>query len=147
MKYIASKIYGMPITRRGFLAVCAAVLGFAACERRHRAGGPLVLGPAAGFGEGPTSLEIYRIQVMRSGNAYRAVSLVCTHQTCLLTPKPEGFTCPCHGSQFGRDGAVLTGPATVNLPWYRLSISEKQELLLHRAEQVGPEWKLEWVPS
>lgn len=37
----------------------------------------------------------------------------CTHAGCAL-PAVSGDTinCPCHGSRFGLDGAVLRGPAT-----------------------------------
>lgn len=42
----------------------------------------------------------------------RALDLTCTHLGCRVTATENGFTCPCHGSRFAPDGAVLTGPAT-----------------------------------
>lgn len=44
------------------------------------------------------------------------VSAVCTHQRCMILWDAEGgdepsWLCPCHGSRFARDGAVLAGPA------------------------------------
>jgi Rieske Fe-S protein len=43
----------------------------------------------------------------------RAVSLRCTHLGCLLrfNAAERSWDCPCHGSRFAVDGAVLEGPA------------------------------------
>jgi glycine/D-amino acid oxidase-like deaminating enzyme/nitrite reductase/ring-hydroxylating ferredoxin subunit len=47
-----------------------------------------------------------------------AVSLRCTHLGCLLrfNSAERSWDCPCHGSRFDVDGAVLEGPATEPLP-------------------------------
>ncbi len=41
----------------------------------------------------------------------------CTHLECLFSwdQSRERFICPCHGSEYSRDGVALTGPATRNL--------------------------------
>lgn len=43
-----------------------------------------------------------------------AVWRICTHGACEVTWDPESrdLLCPCHGSRFAEDGAVLLGPAT-----------------------------------
>jgi glycine/D-amino acid oxidase-like deaminating enzyme/nitrite reductase/ring-hydroxylating ferredoxin subunit len=43
-----------------------------------------------------------------------AVSPSCTHMGCLVSfnGAERAWECPCHGSRFGLDGAVLQGPAT-----------------------------------
>ncbi len=67
-------------------------------------------------GEGKTlrhrgeRLAVYRDP---QGNAH-ALSSVCTHLGCLVkfNNAEKTWDCPCHGSRFGIDGAVLDGPAT-----------------------------------
>jgi glycine/D-amino acid oxidase-like deaminating enzyme/nitrite reductase/ring-hydroxylating ferredoxin subunit len=46
--------------------------------------------------------------------AQHAVSPTCTHMGCLVSfnSAEKAWECPCHGSRFGLDGAVLQGPAT-----------------------------------
>lgn len=46
-----------------------------------------------------------------------AVSATCTHMGCIvrLNRAERSWDCPCHGSRFGLDGRVLSGPATKNL--------------------------------
>ncbi|HET7533387.1 MAG TPA: FAD-dependent oxidoreductase [Nocardioidaceae bacterium] len=46
--------------------------------------------------------------------AQHAVSPTCTHMGCLISfnGAEKAWECPCHGSRFGLDGAVLQGPAT-----------------------------------
>lgn len=47
-----------------------------------------------------------------------AVSIRCTHLGCLVrfNAAETSWDCPCHGSRFGTDGAVLEGPAVDPLP-------------------------------
>jgi nitrite reductase/ring-hydroxylating ferredoxin subunit len=46
-----------------------------------------------------------------------AVSPVCTHMGCHLSwnPVERSWDCPCHGSRFTGEGAVIQGPATRDL--------------------------------
>jgi nitrite reductase/ring-hydroxylating ferredoxin subunit len=63
-------------------------------------------------GQGRTG--VYRDE---SGKVH-AVSVRCTHQGCILrfNAAETSWDCPCHGSRFDVDGAVLEGPAVRPLP-------------------------------
>jgi nitrite reductase/ring-hydroxylating ferredoxin subunit len=56
-----------------------------------------------------------------TGNQFFALSTRCTHQGCVVTPFSTGAgacVCPCHGSRFAIDGAVVGGPAAAALARY-----------------------------
>ena len=67
-----------------------------------------------------------------------AVRAVCTHLACITTWKPEleVIACPCHGSQFRRDGTKITGPATGPLPWLHMWLSDQGDLMVDRARPL-----------
>lgn len=52
------------------------------------------------------------IHIVRSAdNTFKALSLLCTHKGCVVRPVGTTFECPCHGSEFSAEGAVLSPPA------------------------------------
>jgi cytochrome b6-f complex iron-sulfur subunit len=64
------------------------------------------------------SMAVYR----EAGQVY-AISTVCTHLGCIVKPGPDGFKCPCHGSEFEADGTVRKGPAPRPLDWLAVTVS------------------------
>jgi Rieske Fe-S protein len=53
-----------------------------------------------------------------------AFTATCTHQQCTVTGFTEGvFQCPCHGSRYNTNGAVVRGPATQNLRRFNATIT------------------------
>ncbi len=59
--------------------------------------------------------------LLNTDGEVHAVSAICTHMGCRLKPdtpaqRPAGLHCLCHGSRFGRRGAVLQGLAPSPLP-------------------------------
>jgi cytochrome b6-f complex iron-sulfur subunit len=62
----------------------------------------------------PLRHEAGRFYLMHNAEGLLAFSWVCTHLGCTVPWRPaEGrFHCPCHQSQFDRQGRVLAGPAT-----------------------------------
>jgi cytochrome b6-f complex iron-sulfur subunit len=65
------------------------------------------------------------IYVVRDGGQYMALSMVCTHKGCTVRPISDtaitSFECPCHGSEFSSDGAVLSPPAKTPLVRYTVT--------------------------
>jgi cytochrome b6-f complex iron-sulfur subunit len=69
------------------------------------------------------------IYLHRAGpNAFIALHAQCTHQGCQPEPVGERMICPCHGSEFSLEGAVLQGPAERPLP--RFEVREQGEELM-----------------
>ena len=51
------------------------------------------------------------LYVYRHGDGgFSAVSTRCMHQGCQVEPVAGHLICPCHGSEYANDGAVLKGP-------------------------------------
>jgi cytochrome b6-f complex iron-sulfur subunit len=61
-----------------------------------------------------TKLKERRVFIVRSGNIFQAISVVCTHLGCAVEfSKAKGiFECPCHGSKYYRTGDKLCRPCT-----------------------------------
>ncbi len=82
------------------------------------------------IGDSPTPSVIVRksgamqgpIHVVRTADHnYTALSLLCTHKGCVIRPVGTGFECPCHGSEFSSEGAVLSPPAKESLVRYAVT--------------------------
>ncbi len=84
----------------------------------------------SGFGDGSavrvraSGLE-EEIALLRLGDgSLRALGTTCTHLGCQVRPGGEFLVCPCHGSTFDRQGAVVRGPAQRPLTSYPVAVSE-----------------------
>jgi Rieske Fe-S protein len=113
---------GPAATRRDFLkALIPAMVGLVGCWRYltptravvpREVRVPLDDVPRGGA----LVLPEYGLAVARGrGGSIRALDLTCTHLGCRVTATENGFSCPCHGSRFDENGAVLSGPATRSL--------------------------------
>jgi len=83
--------------------------------------------------------ETHVVWVIRSpGTAPKVFSPICPHLACRFSwsPGARHFVCPCHGSVFSIDGAVLAGPSPRPLD----TLPHKVELgeLLVKWEQFKP---------
>jgi cytochrome b6-f complex iron-sulfur subunit len=67
------------------------------------------------------------------GGGFAAVSSVCTHRGCTVDLGGPGLACPCHGSQYDREGRVMRGPANRALTSYPVRATG-DELII----EVGP---------
>jgi Rieske Fe-S protein len=63
------------------------------------------------------------IIIRSTDTVYIALSKVCTHSQCTVTynSSTSELPCPCHGSKFTKEGAVVNGPATSPLKKYNVT--------------------------
>ncbi|MDJ0763839.1 MAG: Rieske (2Fe-2S) protein [Myxococcota bacterium] len=119
------------LDRRSFLvasgsACILAVSGMSSCEETEEGGeveqgefpvgqvNDFTLGQVKRFDEGP-------FFVLRDEQGLWAMTAICTHQQCDVGVGETELPCPCHGSIFDFDGAVIRGPA--NRPLDNLSVN------------------------
>jgi Rieske Fe-S protein len=69
--------------------------------------------------------------LLRDAGGLYAISSRCTHLGCTVERQPDGFHCPCHGSQFAPDGQVRQGPATRPLSYLKLTLSSQGQVVVH----------------
>jgi len=93
------------------------------------------------FAIGSVTLDTrFGIFVARAQEGFYALGAVCTHLGCLTTWKADSgeIACPCHGSTFGRDGKVNSGPAPEPLPWLKVWIGDDGNLMVDRSTTLPP---------
>lgn len=130
------------IPRRQLL-ICGGMAAFSlvACsEPQRQSRSRLVdLGPEAQFQEGVTDLPLQRLRILRRGDSFWAIQMVCTHQECVLKPLGNGYECPCHGSVFDSRGRVVQGPAAVDLPWFETFVRDSHLMVDLKQPSKAPE--------
>lgn len=90
------------------------------------------LGEAANYPAGSRTIrrDIPAVIDNRDG-VIVAYGLTCTHLGCIVEEDRDGFACPCHGSLYDADGAVLQGPAQKPLKKLRVEVLENNSLKLY----------------
>lgn len=92
------------------------------------------LGPASNYPlDSRTLLSDPPAVLLHTENGFSALSLVCTHLGCTVEGDTQGFTCPCHGSRYDKDGNVTHGPAQKPLRILRVEVTEDGNLKLFTA--------------
>ncbi|MEQ1854867.1 MAG: Rieske (2Fe-2S) protein [Longimicrobiales bacterium] len=116
--------------RRDFVALGASALAFGGCAGAayvvpRSAPGRLSIsvGDVGADGVLMQTADMARpiyVRRLTSGELV-AVLASCTHQGCQPEPASDRLICPCHGSEFSFDGAVLQGPAERALVRYAVT--------------------------
>jgi len=79
----------------------------------------------------------------RDSDGLYAVSAACTHAGCMLSVTTvagaEELACPCHGSLFDADGAVLRGPARTALPHFQVDVAADGSITIQGGQEVSAE--------
>jgi len=75
-------------------------------------------------GEAPRSYPEGRFWLVNTETGLLALHRACTHLDCLISwdESMQKFLCPCHGSEFSRNGTCLQGPASRSLDRFSLQV-------------------------
>lgn len=83
---------------------------------------PELLEPRGSLRLLPAGWEDPLYLVALDGGGFAALSSICTHRGCTVDLGGPGFECPCHGSQYDREGQVQRGPASRALTRYPVRV-------------------------
>lgn len=128
------------VGRRDFLAMLSAVAGsgvLVGCAsvalttltpengtlRLARADHPRLNEPGGYLRIQPEGIRETLYLVVLADGRLAALSPICTHLGCTVDIQENQLICPCHGSTYDRNGAVLRGPAERPLRRYPVTES------------------------
>ncbi|MDR4510003.1 MAG: Rieske 2Fe-2S domain-containing protein [Candidatus Brocadiaceae bacterium] len=91
-----------------------------------------------------TTLKPRKIFVVRDGNSFKAISVVCQHLGCAVEFSKEKniFECPCHGSKYYRNGVNFAGPAPRPLDHFEVLLNDNGKLVVDTSVKVPLETEL-----
>jgi Rieske Fe-S protein len=72
----------------------------------------------------------------RDASGLYAMTITCPHQGCDVEPSGKDLVCPCHGSQFDSNGAVLQGPANAPLVHFAVTVDASGNITIDGTKQV-----------
>jgi Rieske Fe-S protein len=84
-----------------------------------------------------TDVTLGAAWLVRRGGEVRAFSTVCPHAGCSVDWHEKRFECPCHGSVFAADGAVLDGPSPRPLDPLDVEVKEGRVRVAYRRFRQG----------
>jgi cytochrome b6-f complex iron-sulfur subunit len=89
-------------------------------------------------------LDDRNVFIFANSDGLHAISSVCTHLGCIIATTEWGFQCPCHGSQFDRNGKVIGGPAPRSLPWLEVSRHVDGNIVVDAGKEIrsGTKFKI-----
>jgi cytochrome b6-f complex iron-sulfur subunit len=107
----------------GFLSVSLGGVTFLFSMPRFREGefgGILTIGQVGNLPppeSPPENFPKVKLWMSNTANGVMAIYKVCTHLGCLYnwSDQEDKFMCPCHGSEFEKDGTYIAGPAPRSL--------------------------------
>jgi len=75
------------------------------------------------------SRVVQNVLIINAGTGFIALSAICTHQACTVAYNSVAgkIQCPCHGSEYGLSGNVLTGPAPASL--HKFTVTRSGDIL------------------
>ena len=81
--------------------------------------------------------------LVRDAGGIYAMTAICTHQGCTVSGwNGSAFPCPCHGSQYDLNGAVVQGPATLPLNHFEVTVDGNGFLVVDTGKMVAAQVRL-----
>jgi cytochrome b6-f complex iron-sulfur subunit len=89
--------------------------------------------------DAPLAYPEGRFWLVRNETGVLALHRACTHLDCLISwdDASQKFVCPCHGSEFSREGACLQGPASLPLHRFALRVVTPDGELAAETDETG----------
>jgi cytochrome b6-f complex iron-sulfur subunit len=105
-------------------------------------GGPIPVGSVdllPGIGEAPEPFNKAKFWWVVTDAGALALYKVCTHLGCIYAWRDSEFKfiCPCHGSQFQRDGVYIQGPAGRSLDRFVIEAYDSSGALVAQTNENG----------
>ena len=132
----------------GFLTVNMAGLTYFFSMPRFKEGefgGVVTVGKSSELPDptaGPANFPKVKFWLSNSDQGLTAIYKVCTHLGCLYNWKDQEdkFVCPCHGSQFTKQGEYIQGPAPRSLDRFSIQVVDPAsgEVLATSPEDGSP---------
>ncbi len=102
-------------------------------------GGTFLLGNAEELpatDSAPQPNGVGKFWLVNTAEGPKAIYMVCTHLGCLYKweAQENRFKCPCHASQFTREGYYIQGPAPRSLDQFVVEIIENDEIVAATSE-------------
>ncbi len=136
-----------PVNRRRFLTVLGSVVAVTACGDDDGDGSPATFGSISAGTVQDVAIDALvvvagqPVVLGRDANGLYAMTITCTHQGCDIEPTGTGASatldCPCHGSIFDRNGAVLHGPARSPLVHFAVEVDATGAIIIHGDTRVA----------
>jgi cytochrome b6-f complex iron-sulfur subunit len=134
------------VDRRRFLVLggstCALLAaGLAGCDGgangNEMAAGQFPVGQVSDFPVGSvTRFDEGPFFVLRDDAGLWAMTAVCPHKQCVVDPGADTLQCPCHGSAFDLDGAVVQGPASSPLNNLLVVVEDDETVIVDTTQLV-----------
>lgn len=88
----------------------------------------------------PQNIPTVKLWMSNTPEGAIAIYKVCTHLGCLYnwSDQSNRFVCPCHGSQFEKDGQYIAGPAPRSLDRFHMSIVKDGQVIAETNESGDP---------
>lgn len=81
------------------------------------------------------------IFIVRDHQGIYALSAICPHLGCTVKPATNGFLCPCHKTEFSKNGDYVTGPAKKGLGHYYIYKDQSNNLVVDLTKPVTREFR------